>query len=808
MRKWWTLLLLLSPACTQDARRLGDPSAGNPGAIGLAYRAPTVLELPQSSRPAGKAPRRWRVRSKWKKGRTGDGRVEYSTRLPYRLVFYGWEGGSQPEGARLEVDKRKKLRFEADKKKVGSPGTWGLRDKRLVIRRAEGQGPPKRVWIRVPGATQAERSMSLDTSGLSPENFALRTLDRSRSRSHGIFLPAPGRIAWEQIEVPQRGRLEIDAELLIPPVRTQAKSDGAMVVLSVDGGEGSEELLRTRLVPGKAQQLQADLMPWAGQVVTLSIHTEPGATPDLDYVFLADPVLYTPKEQPKRTLVVFVDTLRQDHLGAYGYARDTSPSIDGLAAQSVVYEQARAPSPWTLPSALAAAYGRAPEDVAGRSHLGEIAGAEGWASCAVMSNNWLTAPDTLGSGWSSVQARRGERASAQVKRAERCLSRYPERDTLLFVHFIDPHFPYMESSDFRGRFAGEPPAGLPQKIRHTHARAAYAAAATAEEKAAVRDHLIDRYDQNILAVDASVERLLTTVGPQAVVALFSDHGEEFWDHGGFEHGHTLYEELVRVPMMIRAPGLSAARVATPVGLMDLVPTLLPLMGISPPELTGLDLLSSPADPGRAIGLGRVLFGESQWGVVKDGKKWVAGPGTQALWDLRADPAESVDRSAEVDLSVWPEHLSAALGRPVERVLRIAGPGTKRHMAGGKSGLRLKHPEAIRGAWTRMDPHGSMADPQLLDGEVSVVSTKGAKAPREVFVLLAEGAGLEGLELTWSYKDVEYQWTVQAGQTGTLFVGPSGARLSIGWTWQPVPESGGLSYTGEVTEEMRALGYME
>jgi hypothetical protein len=108
----------------------------------------------------------------------------------------------------------------------------------------------------------------------------------------------------------------------------------------------------------------------------------------------------------------------------------------------------------------------------------------------------------------------------------------------------------------------------------------------------------------------------------------------------------------------------------------------------------------------------------------------------------------------------------------------------------------------------MDPHGSMADPQLLDGEVSVVSTKGAKAPREVFVLLAEGAGLEGLELTWSYRDVEYQWTVQAGQTGTLFVGPSGAQLSIGWTWQPVPESGGLSYTGEVTEEMRALGYME
>jgi len=787
--------------------------------IALAHRPATSLELPAHSRPWAKVPKRWRARGEWKQTRTKDGREEYAITAPYRLVFYGQHGGAKPKGLRVELTKGKPARFEAQKKRIGSPGSWGLKKRKLIVRTAQGAGPPGEVWVKLPRASEAERSLSMDTAGLTQERFAARTLDRRKSRTHGLFLPAPAAIAWT-LEVPQRARLDLDAELLSPPVRTQHRSDGATVIVTVDAGDGPVEVLRSALRPGKQQDLQADLMAWAGQSVELAIRTEPGESPDLDYVFLGDPVLHSPKDDPRRALVVFVDTLRQDHLGTYGYPREVSPVIDALAAESAVFERAWAPSPWTLPSALAAAYGRAPEEIAGQEHLGELLGAQGWATCAVVSNNWLNAPDTLGSGWTEHRAHRGAKASAQAERAERCLSRYPDRDTLLFVHFIDPHFPYMEADKYRSRFAGEPPVELPDRVRHTHAKAAYEAAETDEERAAIRRYLIDRYDQNILAVDAAVGRLLAKVGDSAVVALFSDHGEEFWEHGGFEHGHSLYEELTRVPMMIRAPGIDPSRVQTPATLMDLVPTLGALLGLpaADDQASGENLLGvirgEPAAEARlvdrSIEMGRPLFGDDLWGIVHRDKKWVVGGGQQQLWDLGVDPGETKDLAAETDLGPWPARLSTALHRPVERVIRIVGPGTKRHITGGRSELKVRHPMPIQAAWTRLDPHGSLADPELVEGEVRVARAKGQKVPREVFVQLAAGAPSAGLEVHWRYRGTEHLGSTAASKTAgpLLILGEGGSAMTVGWTWQPTPRGDGVRYSGEVTEEMRALGYLE
>gem|GEM_PF-726243 len=817
----WCLLLLM--ACGGQGP-VGDPTAGEPASIGLAYTAPTVLELPPTSRPEGKVPKRWRVRGKWEKLRSKDGRDEYGVRLPYRLVFYGSEGGALPEGMRLEMPKGTRVLFEQQKRRMGTAGTWGIKKNQLIFRVKEGQGPPEQVWVRVPGATTSERSMNMDTAKMAPNAFAFRTLDRRNSQSHGLFLPAPGKVQWS-VRVPQRGRLSIDAELLSPPTRSGQRSDGAAVVVSVDAGQGAVTVLRQELKPGKQQMLEAELMPWAGETVTLTVQTEAGETPDLDYVFLADPVLYTPSESPNRMLVVFVDTLRQDHLSTYGYTRTTSPVIDALGAEGVVFEQARAPSPWTLPSALAAMYGRSPEVVAGQPHLGEQLGAEGWASCAVVSNNWLTAPDTLGSGWSQQRARRGAKASEQTKRALKCLEDYADRDALVFVHFIDPHFPYMESDEYRGRFEGDVPAELPSKIRHNHVRDAYAAAQTDEDRAAIRRHIVDRYDQNILAVDAAVGDLLESVGEDATVALFSDHGEEFWEHGGFEHGHTLYDELVLVPMLIRVKGLTPARIASSVGLMDLVPTLresLGLAALAPVTGGGTqgqsllsmargDVAATQAIEKRPISLGRVLFGDDQWGVVHQGKKWVWSAGAEQLWDLPSDPKERRDLAKDVDLSGYPAHLGAALHRPVARVLRVAGPGVKRHMAGGSSTLKLSHPSAIQAAWTRLDAHGSLADPVLESGAVSIQTSKGQKAPRELFVQLGEGVKAAGLQLEWTHGGTTHSGTVPAKNTdGILYsLGPEQAPMTVRWAWQPLPlAEGGVTYSGDVTDELKALGYIE
>ncbi len=816
------MLAMLGCGGSTVSRPPVDPTAGEVGAIGLAFQAPRVLDLPASSRPWAETPKRWRVRGKWKQTRVESGRAEYAVRAPHRLTFYGQQGGAKPRGMRLELKPGGKMRFAQQKKTIGPVGTWGLRKNQLIIRVPESEGLPEKVWVRVPGATKAERSMNMDTAERSAQDFAFRTMDRREYRSHGLFLPAPGRVQW-QLEVPRNGRLDLDAELLTPPVRTQRVSDGAVVVVTVDAGAGPIEVLREALAPGKRRSLSASLAPWAGKALTLQIQTEPGENQELDYVFLADPVLHTPRERPARALLLFVDTLRRDHLGLYGYARPSSPVIDQLAQASVVYERAWAPSPWTLPSALAALYGRAPEIIQGHPHLGEQLGAEGWATCAVVSNNWLTGPDTLGGGWSEHRARRGASAEDQAQRTRRCLERYPDRDTLLFVHFIDPHLPYMEAEAFQGRFAGDPPAGLPKRIRHSHAREAYAKAETAEDKAAIRRHLIDRYDQNILAVDAAVGTLLRWVGPDATVVLFSDHGEEFWEHGGFEHGHTLHDELVAVPLLIRSRALAPGRALAPATLMDIVPTLRTLLSLPPPApwagpgAAGQSLVESDrSDEGarttrlaRPIALGRILFGDDRWGVVQGDRKWVAAAGSESLYRLSQGQWASED--LEEGPNEWPGWLSRSLNRPVERVLRVVGPGSKRQMAGGKSELWIRHTAPIRAAWTRMDPHSSLADPVLTDGAVYVASSKGQKAPREVFVQLAEGADPAGLEVRWMHKRTEHVDTVRAKRGGgpLLRLGPPGAVLTVGWTWQPIPlPEGEVRYSGEVTEELRALGYVE
>jgi arylsulfatase A-like enzyme len=833
LRLWWVPLMVA--ACGEPAPApVPVPASVAPTAtetIALSFRPDLLvsLELPDSSRGAlGPVPDRWAIPRAFKPQRQRQGRMEFTVKKPFRVVYYGQGRGREGKRVKIHSPIAGKLKHKPFRKaRLGPPGTWGMFKKRLVVRTRRGQGPPEGLTVEMPMATEAERDLNLVDSGRTPEDFALRTLPIEHTREHGLFLPAPG-IAVFQLKVPANGQLRTVAHLLRPAVDQGHASDGATVSVIIDDGTGPTEVAAAILTPDDTAALTADLSAYAGKDVQLRFVSSPGPNADLDYVFLADPVVTSPNPTPRRLLFVFVDTLRADHLGTYGYDRPTSPAIDGMAAEGTVFEQARAPAPWTLPSALAAVYGRTPEAAAQSTHLGTRLSRAGWASCAVISNVWLTDPSTLASGWSRHWGRPLSPARQQVKQAERCLSAHPDRDVFLFVHMIDPHLPYKEPPRFQGRFAEEPPDGMQARIGKKRAIDAHTAAASPEDKAAIRHYVAARYDQNILAVDEAVGELLALVGPDAISVLSADHGEELLERNGYGHGHSLFDELVRVPLIVRAPGFEPGRVQVPVGLMDIAPTLLELLGLPPLEATetgvrgwslaGLmrgDTDATTRFSARPLPMGRLLLSDDRWGVVTGHHKWITRDSHEQVFDLTADPLELQDIAASPAATAIPfsDKLAQGLNRPVGRVLRIVGPGRNREMADAGSSMVVSHPAGIVAAWTRIDPRDEYTTPAVVDGTATVPIVVGKKTPRELYVQLPEGTAPTGLTVTRANGTAVVTATVdrlpKRPTDPLLTAGDVSTGFTVTYAWQPLPEAAArIGIEGDITAELRALGYVE
>lgn len=292
------------------------------------------------------------------------------------------------------------------------------------------------------------------------------------------------------------------------------------------------------------------------------------------------------RERPARTLVwVSLDTVRADHLSLYGYARPTTPHLARRAADWVVFERAVAASSWTLPSMtslftarLPAFHGVADARNARRSDqttLFEQLARSGFSVLGVSANRFVSARFNLAAGFDTLSFTPGD--AAEVNRlALRALDDWPGGDRALFVHYMDPHVPYTPPAEFARRFgidagqgSGWPPAPGTSAAAHR----------VAELRA--------RYDAELAYTDACVDTLLRALETRgwlrdAVVVLSADHGEELGERGGWGHGHTLHRELLEVPLALRAPGLAARRVATPVSLVDVAPTVAELLGVDRP----------------------------------------------------------------------------------------------------------------------------------------------------------------------------------------------------------------------------------
>ena len=356
-------------------------------------------------------------------------------------------------------------------------------------------------------------------------------------------------------------------------------------------------------------------------------------------------------------VVVVIDTLRRDHLATYGYPRDTAPFLGELAREGAVFD-GLSPSSWTKPSTASLLTGLHPlrhqaVDRLDRLPDGAVTLAErlrraGYTTLGISANGWVSPDFHFNRGFTSFLFRDSVKSGVLNRELPAYLDRL-HPPFFLYVHYIDPHIPYEPETGWDGRPL---PASLrSQPVTLADLDAPHFIHRSPELLARARD----LYDGEIRGVDDSLRELvggLTRRGlmKNTVLVVTADHGEELGEHGRMSHGQTVYQEVLQIPLVIHAPHrLPAGRRLGRASLMDVVPTLIDLLGLDRPEepLDGQSLAGlltskdSQEDPERPF-LAHLDFTDGTGLALIEGKwKLVLGknPYRKELFDLEADPRE-------------------------------------------------------------------------------------------------------------------------------------------------------------------------
>lgn len=303
-----------------------------------------------------------------------------------------------------------------------------------------------------------------------------------------------------------------------------------------------------------------------------------------------------PASKPPNVLIYLVDTLRPDHLGCYGYPAPTSPHLDRLAGEAVVFEQAIAQSPWTKPSTATILSGLHPEEHGVHSFsellpdrvvvLPEMLKPLGYLSAGFMTNPLTSRQFNYHQGFDSfedaIQVRALDLNQNSVLPWLR--NRDREKPFFLFIHTMDPHMPYEPTEEYRRRFP----------TRRKEASNKFMFTLSHDGDPQVIKDILGLYDGEIAANDDAFGQVIEELRRQkayddTLIVFVSDHGEEFYEHRGFGHLHTLYDELLRVPLVIKFPGGRGGgeRVQECWQQLDITPTILRAVGLPvPPGMKG------------------------------------------------------------------------------------------------------------------------------------------------------------------------------------------------------------------------------
>jgi arylsulfatase A-like enzyme/Tfp pilus assembly protein PilF len=394
-------------------------------------------------------------------------------------------------------------------------------------------------------------------------------------------------------------------------------------------------------------------------------------------------------------VLISIDTLRSDHLPAYGYKGVETPAIDALRRDAVLFERAYSHYPLTLPSHTSLLSGLLPThhqvrdnagytfDAAHHPYLPQLLKKAGYETGAAVSAFILRRATGLNAGFDLYDdeiAAAADPAAPDVaerpgavtaRRALDWLKGRSGKPFFLFLHLYEPHSPYTPPEPFASRYRSVP------------------------------------YDGEIATADSIVGTVVAALKEQgiydrAAIVLLSDHGEGLGDHGEEQHGFFLYRETLQVPLLLKLPGGARAgtAVAAPAQLVDVVPTLLALVGVERPAgLDGQSLLSLPgpeAPPRRIYSetfFPRLHYGWSELASLLEGRfHYIHGPAPE-LFDVAADPGErrnvlAGERRAYASLRQALDGYDRKLAAPSQvdaetvRKLAALGYAGRSHLAGG------------------------------------------------------------------------------------------------------------------------------
>lgn len=450
-------------------------------------------------------------------------------------------------------------------------------------------------------------------------------------------------------------------------------------VVALDGREIAKETVNPRVARDwKDVTLRLAAPPRRGRLTIAIRFTDKDGVdlpqpPELKLA-VSEPILHDEAAYggQRGVILISIDTLRRDHVGAYGYPKPTTPALDRLAREGILAEDAVSVSSWTLPahlsmltSVLPGTHGGVDSRQGFNRSVPTVAGIlkrRGYATHAVTSHLYVSKTYGVEDGFDSMNFRQDRPARNVANHAMDLVDRFGDRPFFIFLHFYDPHWHYAPPPEalkiFESSYAGKLTGNLKdfQNLRPE------------QVTRADLDHLRALYDGEIRYTDDEIGRLIAHLKERDVLRntmmlVTSDHGEEFLDHGSWEHQKTLYEEVVRIPLVVAGPGVAPRRETRAVSLLDVAPTILDFLkaGI-PPTMKGVSLLQPVPEQ-------RETYGETD--QTTDGARLSFLRGGAESWKaiLRSDPRKQTIRSSEwYDLAKDPGEKT---NRPPAESLRAA-----------------------------------------------------------------------------------------------------------------------------------------
>jgi arylsulfatase A-like enzyme len=493
-----------------------------------------------------------------------------------------------------------------------------------------------------------------------------------------IYAHSPAEIRYGNVSLPEGAKLSVSI------AAESAKPDPVTFEVLVEFDGASESVLRETIEPGQSwKPVAASLEKWAGKTVAVILKSD-CPIPETAALW-GNPEIYQPVQDPPFVVVYLIDTLAAGHINLYGHGRPTMPVLSALGNQGAWFPQMVSNSPRTVESVADLMLSMTTERH-GVHHnlnpapvelvsLADAMRAAGFATASFVTNVYAGPRQNMDQGFDTFVDKIGFWWSDDAELADRTvplddtmkwIDAHADRPRFMYVHTAEPHAPYTPPEGNRGKFDPDytgPFAGnyrdpkQPNKPSFQQARNP-------------RDiqHIAALYDEEINYADARLGQFLVGLRERGLldkVSIFitADHGEEFLQHGAWEHGLNLHNEQTRVPLVASGPLVgNAGRVDAPAATVDIMPTILDLCGLPVPyELEGRSLAPRLRGQGGGEGDKRTIYGSNYnyYGATGniefyalEGGRWKlmfgarprpmsgGGPTSHfALFDVQNDPTE-------------------------------------------------------------------------------------------------------------------------------------------------------------------------